>query len=343
MFDAGFSFEMLLDALKRASPSQVKRLRANYRKVQHGLLTVGIKLHLLEEFPDVEKFFEDAVKTTHYLGDSNRPYRHAKGVSCIVLPPAGNAPAAIELLECLERSTNTQIFNNPKVQIQVCSPGRLELKRAAFLSVGFYLGSDVIRRYKLEDLETTFANHPDHPNLKRGRRLAIWDGNGQLIRNFKYWERREDRPHIRDELPFNTQRTDVVPCESRQDIMNVNLLATLLVHSQNGDFWNDLGDELMKEMEKLLADHQLHGALDVPWICTSDEKTLDDTPYFGIFTELMEYAFLEQRRMEKEATLLKKWLHKPKPPSILISVQVLLHKCREKLVEEAQKWVKESP
>src|SRR6516162_5593377 len=46
-------------------------------------------------------------------------------------------------------------FSNPEIQIQVCSPGRLGARRSALLAIGFYLGSDTLRRYTLGDLATS--------------------------------------------------------------------------------------------------------------------------------------------------------------------------------------------
>ena len=61
---------------------------------------------------------------------------------------------AILLLECIEEYFGHPICHNPRYQIQVCSPCRLDGPRAAILAIGFYLGFDVLRRYSLDDLTT---------------------------------------------------------------------------------------------------------------------------------------------------------------------------------------------
>src|SRR5262249_35272934 len=107
-------------------------------------------------------------------------YRHAQASMCLVLPPVGNARAAILLLECIGSFTGTALFGDWKIQIQVCSPGRLDARRSALLAIGFYLGSDTLRRYRCGDLETT---------VSRGRRYQrgqlIYDGGGDFDRGFE--------------------------------------------------------------------------------------------------------------------------------------------------------------
>src|SRR6516165_4962450 len=106
-------------------------------------------------------------------------YRHARASLCLVLPPVGNARAAILLLECIERFTGSTLFSDQKVQIQVCSPGRLNARRSALLAIGFYLGSDTLRRYSCGDLETTVSYGR---RFQGGRRLIIYDGGGEFDR-----------------------------------------------------------------------------------------------------------------------------------------------------------------
>jgi hypothetical protein len=92
-----------------------------------------------------------------------------------VLPPVGSARSAILLLECIEHFIGSALFSNPEIQIQVCSPGRLGARRSALLAIGFYLGSDTLRRYTLGDLATSFAEHQRYP---RGKRLVLYDADG---------------------------------------------------------------------------------------------------------------------------------------------------------------------
>src|SRR5215467_12111860 len=77
------------------------------------------------------------------------------------------------------------VFSNPEIQIQVCSPGRLDPHRSALLAIGFYLGSDTLRRYTLGDFATSFAKHQRYP---RGRRLVLYDAEGDFDRNFDWWK-----------------------------------------------------------------------------------------------------------------------------------------------------------
>src|SRR5262245_43931057 len=112
-------------------------------------------------------------------------YKHSHASLCLVLPPVGSARSAILLLECIEHFIGSALFGNPEVQIQVCSPGRLGARRSALLAIGFYLGSDTLRRYTLGDLATSFTKHQHYP---RGRRLVLYDAEGDFDRNFEWWK-----------------------------------------------------------------------------------------------------------------------------------------------------------
>src|SRR5204862_6722997 len=92
---------------------------------------------------------------------SDRPlnYKHCHASLCLVLPAVGSARSAILLLECIEHFIGSALFSNPEIQIQVCSPGRLDARRSALLAIGVYLGSDTLRRYTLGDVATSFAEH----------------------------------------------------------------------------------------------------------------------------------------------------------------------------------------
>ena len=83
------------------------------------------------------------------------------------------------------QSQSPALFSNPEIQIQVCSPGRLNARRSALLAIGFYLGSDTLRRYTLGDLATSFAERQPYP---RGRRLVLYDAWGSFDRNFDWWK-----------------------------------------------------------------------------------------------------------------------------------------------------------
>src|SRR5262245_54466784 len=111
-----------------------------------------------------------------------------------------------------------------KIQIQVCSPGRLDARRSGLLAIGFYLGSDTLRRYTLGELATSFAKHQYYP---RGRRLVLYDAEGDFDRNFDWWKESGQHRLVEPQLPFENGRSDLLAGSgSRLDIQNINLLAT---------------------------------------------------------------------------------------------------------------------
>jgi hypothetical protein len=143
----GYSFEDLLALLHGHAPAKVAAVARHRRRVEHGYLSVGLKIHCLGEgsqFPTLV----DGLGGAHKILDVNY-YKHSHASLCLVLPPVGSARSAILLLECIEHFIGSALFGNPEIQIQVCSPGRLDARRSALLAIGFYLGSDRLRRYTL--------------------------------------------------------------------------------------------------------------------------------------------------------------------------------------------------
>jgi hypothetical protein len=241
----GYRFDELLAVLRGRDP-QSDTAVLHSRRGAHGLLSIGLKIHDLGDGSDFFPLVEHLGGASQVL--ERNVYKHARASLCLVLPPVGNSPAAIALLESLSRFIGSPLFGNRKIQIQVCSPGRLDARRSALLAIGFYLASDTLRRFKSGELETTVSHDGRY---QRGRRLVLYDAGGEFDRGFEWWQRcgEDDNPIVVPELPFENARTDLlIGSGSRRDIENVNLLATLLIHAQYKGFWAQLGEEFEEEM-----------------------------------------------------------------------------------------------
>jgi hypothetical protein len=204
------------------------------------------------------------------------------------------------------------------------------------LAIGFYLGSDTLRRYTLGDLATSFAEHQHYP---RGRRLVLYDAEGDFDRNFDWWKESGEHRLVEPQLPFENGRSDLLTGSgSRLDIQNINLLATLLVHAQYQGYWNHLGMQFQEEMEALLERHVLNGLVDAPWVRTDDPESDDDDGFFAALQELVAYSFEESVRIKKKGRLFPGWHEIPVRSShgILQEVQSLLEKYRSELVRQSR-------
>ncbi len=332
----GCKLEELMRVLRERAPAETEALALQRRRVEQGLLSVGLKVHYVgngsELFPLVDR-----------LGGPSRVldinmYRHAQASMCLVLPPLGNAHAAILLLEGIERFTGCALFGNRKIQIQVCSPGRLEARRSALLGIGFYLGSDTLRRYALGDLETTVSRDE---NYRRGQRLVIYDAGGNFERGFEWWERSingKDRL-IRPHLPFENGRSDVLTGSgSRLDIGNINLLATLLIHAQYQGYWSELGEQFEADMHALLDRHLLAGLINAPWVKGDGAERAGDRRFLSALQELVAYAFEESVRVKKSGSLFSRAAKKANGASggILHEMQSLLQAYRAEVNRQSQ-------
>src|SRR5215467_5874808 len=187
-----YSFDDLLALLHGHAPAKVDALALHRRRVEDGHLSVGLKIH--------------GLGGAQKILDVNF-YKHSHASLCLVLPPVGNARSAILLIECIECFTGCTLFNNPHIQIQICSPGRLDARRSALLAIGFYLGSDTLRRYTLGELATSFAKHQYYP---RGRRLVLYDAEGDFDRNFDWWKESGQHRLVEPQLPFENGRSDLL-------------------------------------------------------------------------------------------------------------------------------------
>jgi hypothetical protein len=329
-----YSLEDLLVLMHGHAPAKVDAVSLHRRRVEHGHLSVGLKIHCLGDGSQFSTLVEGLGGAQKIL-DINY-YKHSGASLCLVLPPVGNARSAMFLLECIEHFIGSALFSNPEIQIQVCSPGRLDARRSALLAIGFYLGSDTLRRYILGDLATSFSKNPYYP---RGRRLVLYDAEGNFDRNFDWWKGSGKHRLVEPQLPFDNGRSDLLTGSgSRLDIQNINLLATLLVHAQYQGYWNQLGMQFQEEMETLLERHILNGLVDAPWVRTDDPESDDDDRFFAALQELVAYAFEETVRIKKKKShFFQGWREIPAGSSrgILQEVQSLLQKYRSELVRQS--------
>jgi hypothetical protein len=329
-----YSFEDLLVLLHGHAPAKVDAVARHRRRVEHGRLSVGLKIHSLGDGSQFSTLVEGLGGVRKIL-DVNY-YKHCHASLCLVLPPVGSARLAILLLECIEHFIGSALFNNPEIQIQVCSPGRLGARRSALLAIGFYLGSDTLRRYTLGGIATSFAENLRYP---RGRRLVLYDAEGDFDRNFDWWKQSGKHRLVEPQLPFENGRSDLLTGSgSRLDIENINLLATLLVHAQYQGYWSQLGMQFQEEMEALLERHVLSGLIDAPWVRTDDPESDDDDRFFAALQELVAYAFEESVRIKKKGRLFPSWHEIPARSSdgILQEVQSLLQTYRGELVRQSR-------
>lgn len=331
-----YDLEDLLALVHQHAPAKVDAVALHRRRVEHGLLSVGLKIHCLGNGSQFSPLVEGLGGTEKILQVNY--YKHARASLCLVLPPVGNARSAILLLESIEQFIGSQLFSNPEIQIQVCSPGRLSASRSALLAIGFYLGSDTLRRYNLGDLETTFAYHWVYP---RGKRLVLYDANGDFDQEFDWWKGCGQHRLVEPLLPFEKGRSDILTGSgSRLDIENINLLATLLVHAEYEGYWKKLGLQFEKEMQALLDRHLLAGLVDSPWVRIDDTASADDDKFFAVLQELVAYAFEEAVRIkERDSFFWNRWREIPARSShgILEEVQSLLQKYRGRLIKQSRR------
>lgn len=336
------TLESLFSALETKDPEGISWLRARYRVVEHGLLPVGLKVHIL---PSVYDSFKDLARTLKgaanpklfdlpIAGGRSNIYKLENASVCLVLPPVGSARAAIRLLQSLSRCVGEDVWANHDIQVQICSPGRLDQLRSAILGTVFYLCSDMFRTYTLEELRTTVQFDERY---MRSPRIVIYDGysnNGDFDADFEYWERSSlPAPFRLPKLPLMRARSDVIAGKVyRNDIRNVNLAATLLAHSQFGGYWKELGLQFEQDIQDKLADNGLRPVIEAPWVSTGTGedvvRTSDD--FTQALEELIAFAWNERDRI----------LQRPDDePGLLFDIQELMRGYRSAMRMTADRYL----
>ena len=328
----------LFDVLEAATPAEVAALRRDYRRVQHGLLSVGLKIHVRTLNQGFMRFLVALGKR-----DGSVPanlYKQEAAQFCIVLPPMGSTESAISLIRCIERNTECAIFGNPWVQLQVCSPGRLDARRSALLAVAFYLGSDTLRRYDESQFATTVSYDERY---KRGTRIVLYDAGdkGEFDREFAWGGKNKTR-FMQPELPFKEAlRTDLlIGTGSRTDVENINLVATLLTHAQyhaSMGLWRELGQSFERDMLYILDTHMLSGVLKAPWV--HEGGTMDlagDKNFIASLQELTTYVFEEVERIATYNRSRIKYIRQAPRSSILDEVRTLIEGYRAAIISQSE-------
>src|SRR3981189_3143362 len=89
----GYSFEDLLALLHGHAPAKVDALARHRRGVEHGRLSVRLKIHCLGDGSQFSTLVEGLGGAQNIL-DINY-YKHSHASLCLVLPPVGSAHSAI--------------------------------------------------------------------------------------------------------------------------------------------------------------------------------------------------------------------------------------------------------
>ena len=109
----GCKLEDLLGILHDRAPAKADAVALQRRRIEHGLLSVGIKLHALG---DGSQFFSLVERLGGHLRVLEiNMYKHSQASFCLVVPPVGNARAAILLLECIEHFIGSALFGSRKI------------------------------------------------------------------------------------------------------------------------------------------------------------------------------------------------------------------------------------
>ena len=94
----GYSFENLLALLRGHAPAKVDAVARHRRRVEHGHLSVGLKIHCLGDGRQFSTLVE-GLGGAHKILDVNY-YKHSHASLCLVLPPVGSARSAIPDVCC---------------------------------------------------------------------------------------------------------------------------------------------------------------------------------------------------------------------------------------------------
>ena len=204
-------------------------------------MPVGIKIHLKQASPHIaalQPFFE---KTGGFAKGGHE--------TCYVTPPTHNRETLKICLEVLEKKVGPLFSaegSESLVTVQVCLPHRLDNELCGVATVAFLLGSPYTKAFTSEDLKT---------NRNTGNFLTIYDAAGA----------QEDRLAVPMKSPANATpihvrgRTDIILCQSREDIENAHLILALLVAASHPApiAFKETGQRFVRELSKILGKHRV--------------------------------------------------------------------------------------
>src|SRR5260370_35705476 len=93
----GYSFEDLLALLHGHAPAKVDAVAIHRRRVEHGHLSVGLKIHCLGDGSQFSTLVEGLVGAQKILDVKYYNLSHAS--MCLLLPPVGIARSAVLSIE----------------------------------------------------------------------------------------------------------------------------------------------------------------------------------------------------------------------------------------------------
>ena len=96
-----YTVEDLLNVLHPQCPVKADALCKNRRRIEHGLTTVGLKIHCLGDNRQLLHLVEALGGRSEVI--ASRVYAHARASVTVILPPVASARSAILLLECIEK------------------------------------------------------------------------------------------------------------------------------------------------------------------------------------------------------------------------------------------------
>ena len=121
----GYSFEALLALLHRHAPAKVNAVARHRRRVEHGHLSVGLKIHCLGDGSQFSTLVEGLGGAQNIL-DINY-YKHSNASLCLVLPPVGSARSAILVLSVSSTLLNLRFSVTRKSRSKYALQGDLTL------------------------------------------------------------------------------------------------------------------------------------------------------------------------------------------------------------------------
>ena len=125
----------LLSLLQTKAPVTTATLAANFRRNEYGLLSVGLKIHCLDNGEKFKELIEGLGGAARILEVNY--FKDARASLCLVLPPVGSATSAIHLVQCIEQYIGSPVLANRQIQLQLCSPGRLSARASALKQRGY--------------------------------------------------------------------------------------------------------------------------------------------------------------------------------------------------------------
>ncbi len=229
------------------------------RMDRYLLSPTGGKIHVLK--PVDAHVFE---RLKDLLGLKSTPFRLIHAGKSVIVPPGMTPDEFAAMVYALQRYG---FIDDEFMELQVGCSGRiLDPFNLGVLATSVMLSTEKCMTFPKDSFCTTTGDDNKKPTDPTASRMLCYDAYDATMRN-------EELPGVRlANGELLTGRTDILGRRIASDAMSFTLAHSVLLHSERGFPFAEVGQWFKDEHSKLLEKYGLLWTLEVPWVFKNDDE-----------------------------------------------------------------------